>query len=72
MLIQSPLKRFGTYGTSSRMNTSIMNCTQAFMKLSQKRELHNHVEKYPDRLLFKNTHILPVVLRQQADSQQAV
>lgn len=32
MLIPSPLKHFGTCGTSSRTNTNIMNCTQAFMK----------------------------------------
>lgn len=45
MLIPSHLKLFGTCGTSSRTNTSIMNCTRAFMKPFQKRELRNHVEK---------------------------
>ena len=45
MLIPSHLKRCGTCGTSSRTNTNIMNCTQAFMKQSRKRELRNHVEK---------------------------
>lgn len=45
MLIPSHLKRFGTCGTSSRTNTNIMNCTRAFMKPFQKRELRNHVEK---------------------------
>ena len=39
MLIPSHLKRFGTCGTSSRTNTNIMNCTRAFMKPFQKREL---------------------------------
>lgn len=72
MLIPSHLKRFGTCGTSSRTNTNIMNCTRAFMKPFQKRELRNHVEKHSDRLLFKNTHILSVVFRQQADRQQTV
>ena len=45
MLIPSHLKLFGTCGTSSRTNTNIMNCTQAFMKQSRKRELRNHVGK---------------------------
>ena len=45
MLIPSHLKRFGTCGTSSRTNTNIINCTRAFMKPFQKRELRNHVEK---------------------------
>ena len=47
MLIPSHLKRCGTCGTSSRTNTSIMNCTQAFMKPFQKRELRNHEGKIP-------------------------
>lgn len=56
----------------SRTSTDTTSFIRPSMRLFPKEDTTASWQEHPDRLLFKNTHLLPVVLRQQADRQQTV